>query len=227
MAVAIIARECVEKFGDLKPAEAVIGTGPWVLEGYRPRRLHVRPPSAYFGWPACQHRPHRGDGGRDNASRTASFLAGKYDLGWENPGIITAADWLQIKDTLQEQAPGLRSHRVPRNVGNHLSMPWIRSRSVDLRVRHDVHALDRKALIDALYEGVGIANPPGCRPRCESGHCPSPSSAKGAKNFGYDPKEAGACCRPPAIRTGSPATFAGPRTARRSSWTTRSSSSST
>ena len=28
----IVAKECVEKFGDLKKAEAVIGTGPWMLE---------------------------------------------------------------------------------------------------------------------------------------------------------------------------------------------------
>ena len=32
----IVAREAVEKFGDLKKAEAVIGTGPWMLERYDP-----------------------------------------------------------------------------------------------------------------------------------------------------------------------------------------------
>src|SRR5262245_62700108 len=36
MAGAIIARECVEKFGDLKKPEAVVGTGPWMLDAYRP-----------------------------------------------------------------------------------------------------------------------------------------------------------------------------------------------
>ena len=36
MTGAIIARECVEKFGDLKKPEAVIGTGPWMLEAYNP-----------------------------------------------------------------------------------------------------------------------------------------------------------------------------------------------
>jgi len=36
MAGAIIARECVEKFGDLKKPEAVVGTGPWMLDTYRP-----------------------------------------------------------------------------------------------------------------------------------------------------------------------------------------------
>ena len=36
MAGGIVARECVEKFGDLKKPEAVIGTGPWMLESYKP-----------------------------------------------------------------------------------------------------------------------------------------------------------------------------------------------
>ncbi|PYM75783.1 MAG: hypothetical protein DME03_10340, partial [Candidatus Rokuibacteriota bacterium] len=45
----LIAREAVEKFGDLKRAEAVIGTGPWMLERYEPnvKLTFVRNPS-YF-----------------------------------------------------------------------------------------------------------------------------------------------------------------------------------
>src|SRR5262249_18611410 len=36
MTGAIVAREAVEKFGDLKKWEATVGTGPWMLDGYRP-----------------------------------------------------------------------------------------------------------------------------------------------------------------------------------------------
>src|SRR5262249_34111121 len=45
----IVAREAVEKFGDLKRPEAVIGTGPWMLERYEPnvRAVFVRHPN-YF-----------------------------------------------------------------------------------------------------------------------------------------------------------------------------------
>src|SRR5438105_9767805 len=32
----IIAKECVEKFGDLKKVESVVGTGPWMLERWEP-----------------------------------------------------------------------------------------------------------------------------------------------------------------------------------------------
>ena len=35
-AVPIVAKECVEKFGDLKKSEATVGTGPWMLDSYRP-----------------------------------------------------------------------------------------------------------------------------------------------------------------------------------------------
>ena len=50
----------------------------------------------------------------DNASRMASFLAGKYDLGWEFPGIINRTDWVQIKDTALKQAAEPQDGRVPR-----------------------------------------------------------------------------------------------------------------
>src|SRR5262245_62796322 len=36
MAVCIVAKECVEKFGDLRSPQATVGTGPWMLESYRP-----------------------------------------------------------------------------------------------------------------------------------------------------------------------------------------------
>ena len=39
----IIAKECVEKFGDLKKMESVVGTGPWMLETWEPNvRLGLR-----------------------------------------------------------------------------------------------------------------------------------------------------------------------------------------
>jgi len=102
MAVAIVPREAVEKFGDLKVVEAVIGTGPWMLENYRPNVgfTYVRHPGYYAqGHPYIDRIDVAID--EDNASRTASFLAGKYDLGWENPGVITRTDWVQIKAALK------------------------------------------------------------------------------------------------------------------------------
>src|SRR2546426_1023062 len=45
----IIAKECVEKFGDLRKVESVVGTGPWMLERWEPnvKLVYVRNPN-YF-----------------------------------------------------------------------------------------------------------------------------------------------------------------------------------
>ena len=100
MALAIIPKETVEKFGDLKKPEAMIGTGPWMLDSYRPNvgLTFVRNP-AYFlaGLPYIEKVEVTVD--EDNASRMAAFIAGKYDLGWEASGTINRVDWVQIKDT--------------------------------------------------------------------------------------------------------------------------------
>src|SRR5206468_3143493 len=45
----IIAKECVEKYGDLKKVESVVGTGPWMLERWEPnvKLVYTRNPN-YF-----------------------------------------------------------------------------------------------------------------------------------------------------------------------------------
>ena len=60
MALAIVAGKCVEKFGDLKKPEAVVGTGPWMLDSYRPNAgpdlrpqpelLHAGPARTSTAW---------------------------------------------------------------------------------------------------------------------------------------------------------------------------------
>jgi peptide/nickel transport system substrate-binding protein len=123
MSVAIVPREAVEKFGDLKKAESAIGTGPWMLDSHRPNvgLTFVRHPQ-YF-------QPDLPYIGRiemvvdeDNASRLSAFLAGKYDLGWDLIGAIPRTDWVQIKDTLKQRRPGLRVAEFVSNVETHISM---------------------------------------------------------------------------------------------------------
>jgi len=192
MAVAIVAKEVVDKYGDLKPWESVIGTGPWMLDSYRPNigYTYVRNP-AYFvaGQPYIDRIEVTID--EDNASRTASFLAGKYDLGWELPGGINRSDWVQLRDTLKIKRPNLRVVEFPGNVGNHISMRVDQKPFNDVRVRQAMSmALDRKTLIDTLYEGTGVANPPGVPLALKDWSLPVDRLGEGAKNFAYDPKEA-------------------------------------
>ena len=123
MSGAIIAKECVEKFGDLKKVEAVIGTGPYTLDSYRPNvgLTLVRNPHYFVPTlPYIDRVEMVVD--EDNASRIASFLSGKYDLGWEFPGMINRSDWVQLADTLKKRRPSLKTAEFPSNVVNDLAM---------------------------------------------------------------------------------------------------------
>ena len=156
----IVARECVEKFGDLRTPESVVGTGPWMLDSYR-RNVGltlVRHPQYFVaGLPHIDRVEIAVE--EDNAARIAAFLAGKYDLGWEFAGTIPRSDWLQIKDTATARRPGLRTAEFVSNVETHLSMRTDRPPYSDVRVRQALSlAIDRQEIIDSVFEGAGTLN---------------------------------------------------------------------
>ncbi len=190
-AVAIVARECVEKFGDLKKPEAVVGTGPWMLDGYRPNvGLTLVRNTGFFvpDLPYVDRVELVVD--EDNASRMAAFLAGKYDLGWEFPGTINRTDWVQIKDRLQQRRPGLRTLEYPASVMAHISMRADRPPFNEARVRQAMSlAMDRQGLIDAVFEGVGVFNPP-VPAALREWSLPIDQLGEGARYYRHDPAEA-------------------------------------
>src|SRR6266540_1878424 len=161
-AVAIIAKECVEKFGDLKKPESAVGSGPWMLDSYRPNvgYTFVRNPNYFVtGQPYIERIEVAVD--EDNASRMAAFIAGKYDLGWEYQGVINRVDWVQIKDTLKQKRPRLQTAEYPNAVMTHISMRTDKAPFSDVRVRRAMSlAIHRQGIIDAVFEGVGALNPP-------------------------------------------------------------------
>ena len=161
MAVCIVARECVEKFGDLRSPEATVGSGPWMLDSYRPNvgMTLVRNPSYFVaGLPYIDRVEIFVD--EDNASRMAAFLGGKYDIGWENPGAINRTDWVQIKDTLKRRRPNLQTAEFPANVVWSIFMRTDKAPFSDVRVRQAMSmAIDRTAIVNATLEGVGVMNP--------------------------------------------------------------------
>ena len=117
-AVAIIARECVDKFGDLKKPEATVGTGPWMLDSYRPNVgfTMVRIPSYFLaGLPYIDRVEVVVD--EDNASRMAAFLSGQVRPrlgvhGHHQPGRTGCS----IKDVAQAEAaaaPDASTSRLP------------------------------------------------------------------------------------------------------------------
>jgi peptide/nickel transport system substrate-binding protein len=190
-AVAIVAKEVVEKHGDLKKPEAVIGTGPWMLDSYRPNvgLIYVRNPNYFVqGLPYIDRIEATVD--EDNASRMAAFLSGKYDLGWEFPGTINRVDWVQIKDTLKQKRPKLQTLEFPSPVMSHISMRTDQKSFSDARVRQAMSmAIDRQAIIEAVLEGVGSMNP-AVPAALKEWSIPFDKLGEGAKYYKYDPAEA-------------------------------------
>jgi peptide/nickel transport system substrate-binding protein len=156
MAVVIMAREVVEKFGDLKKPESVIGTGPWMLDTYRPNvgMTFVRNPGYFIaGLPHIDKLEVFVD--EDTASRMAAFITGKYDLGTEFPGTINRVDL----DVVKKSRPNMATKEFPSNVMSHIYMRTDKPPFNDVRVRRAMSlAVDRKAIIDATYEGAGQFN---------------------------------------------------------------------
>jgi peptide/nickel transport system substrate-binding protein len=190
-AVAIVAKEVLDKHGDFKKPETVIGTGPWMLDSYRPNvgLTYVRNPSYFLpGLPYIDRIEATVD--EDNASRMAAFLSGKYDLGWEFPGTINRVDWVQIKGTLAQRRPNLKTVEFPSPVMNHISMRTDQKPFSDVRIRRAMSmAIDRKAIIDSAYEGVGSMNPP-VPAALKEWSIPFDKLGEGAKYYKHDPAEA-------------------------------------
>jgi len=188
-AVAIIARECVDTFGDLKKPEATVGTGPWMLDSYRPNvgLTLVRNPHYFVpGLPYIDRIEIVVD--EDNASRMAAFLGGKYDLGWEFPGTINRVDWVQIKDRLRGRK--LQTREFPSNVMSHIYMRTDKAPFTDVRVRRALSlAIDRKGIIDAVAEGVGVLNP-AVPAALREWSIPPDQLGDGAQWFRHDPAQA-------------------------------------
>jgi len=145
----IIAREAVEKFGDLKNPEAAVGTGPFMLERYEPnvKATFRRNPTYYQpGLPLV-------DGVdwlvmEDDAVGLAAYRTGQIDCGpwhwWavrqvDVPGLRKSHPQLGYQDFLSPVTTGIymRTDKAPFN---------------DVRVRRALsHAVDRQAIIDAVF----------------------------------------------------------------------------
>src|SRR5499426_4602364 len=192
MTGAIVAREAVEKFGDLKKWEATVGTGPWMLESYRPNigMTLVRNPHYFVsGLPHVDRVELVVD--EDQSSRVAAFLAKKYDLGTEFMGTINRPDWNQLKDQLAKHSAGLRTAELPSNVRMGVTMRSDRPPFNDVRVRRALSlALNRRALVEAVADGAAVFNPPGLPIALKDWSLPIEQLGEGAQYYKYDPAEA-------------------------------------
>src|SRR5215470_17273000 len=142
----IIAKECVEKFGDLKKVEAVVGTGPWMLERWEPnvKITYVRHPNYFMpGLPYADGVDMLID--KDPSSRLAAFLAGKIDFGPEYQQVVRRIDL----DVVKQRKPGLQTAEYTWFVGGAVGLKIDKPPFNDVRVRH---ALARAQNLQELYD---------------------------------------------------------------------------
>jgi peptide/nickel transport system substrate-binding protein len=182
----IVAREAVEKYGDLKRPEAAIGTGPFMLERYEPnvKAVFRRNPD-YFrsGLPWV-------DGVdwlvmEDDSVGLAAYRTRQLDCGPFHWWAVRQQDLEPFK----KSHPHLTYRDFLSTVTHGIYMRTDRPPFNDVRVRRAIsHAIDRQAIIDAVFL-KGEPTPaiarglPEWSPRIDQ-------LGPGATYYRYDPKEA-------------------------------------
>ena len=103
----ILAKESIEKHGDMKKPEAVVGTGPWMLDRYEPgtRLVYSRHPTYFLpGQPYADGVDVTIE--TDPATAFANFIVGGgYDVGPEYGFIVRRIDL----DLAKQKIPGLQT----------------------------------------------------------------------------------------------------------------------
>ena len=182
----IVAREVVEKYGDLKKPETAIGTGPFVLERYEPnvKTVFKRNPD-YFQTDLPAVDGVEWTVMEDEAAGLAAYRAGQLDCGpWH---------WWAVRqhdlDAVRKSQPNLAFQDFVSNVTTGIYMRTDKPPFSDVRVRRAIsHAIDRRAIIDAVFVkgeptpaiGRGL---PDWSPRIEQ-------LGAGTQYYRHDPKEA-------------------------------------
>jgi peptide/nickel transport system substrate-binding protein len=187
MALAIVARECVEKLGDLRRAEAVVGTGPWILDKHeiKSRIVFVRNPDYFVhGLPYIDRiEAYEME---DKSSRLAALLSGQLDVGPEFVNTVLLNTLKEVK----ERRPNLKMVEFTSNVMSHIAMRTDRPPFSDVRVRRAISmAIDRQAILKATNEGLGELNPP-VPAALKEWSIPWNELGEGARYYQYNPAEA-------------------------------------
>ncbi len=142
----IIAKECVEKFGDLKKVESVVGTGPWMLERWEPnvKLVYVRNPNYFVpGLPYTDGVEVTID--KDPSSRLAAFLAGKLDFGPEYQQVVRRLDLATVK----QRKPNIQTAEYTWFTSGAVGIKIDKPPFNDIRVRR---ALSRAISLPEIFE---------------------------------------------------------------------------
>ncbi len=189
MTSAMIAREAVEKFGDLKKPEAAIGTGPWILEKYEPnvQVTFVRNPDYFHkGMPYADKVEWIVIA--DNATCQSAYRAGKFDFGWQFICTVQVDELEQLKKRHPDW------HYKP-FLWDVVSRTMFRTDRKDLPfhkvdVRRAISlGIDRQGTIDALNEGQGAMST-AIPPALIDWAIPIDQLGPGAEWYEYNPTKA-------------------------------------
>jgi peptide/nickel transport system substrate-binding protein len=155
----IIAKECVDQYGDLKRPETLVGTGPWMFRSYEPnvRMSFDRNPNYFVpGLPYA-------DGAdavisTDPAAAFAQFLSGEFDFGPEYGMVIRRSDL----DIALRRVKGLGMKDYIVVFGGFTAMKTDQEPFKDVRVRRALSMAQngREVLeTNAWSQGKGAPNP--------------------------------------------------------------------
>ena len=147
----IVAKECVEKFGDLKKVESVVGTGPWMLERWEPnvKLVYVRNPNYFVsGLPYADGVDMLID--KDPSSRLATWLSGKTDFG---PEYQHAVRWLDAP-LARQRKPGLQTAEYTWLTSGSTGFKLANPPFGDLRVRR---AMARASNVAEVFEALAFS----------------------------------------------------------------------
>jgi peptide/nickel transport system substrate-binding protein len=159
----IIARECVEKYGDLKKWESVVGTGPWMLERYEPgaRISFVRNPNCFYPKLPYADAVELTINPDSNAA-LAAFLAGKLDFGPERGMTLRRGDVAAAKKKLGHWWLPLQTREFLVPSGRIAAMKLDQDPLKDVRVRRAIAMADNWREIlerNPLAQGKGAPSP--------------------------------------------------------------------
>jgi len=149
----IVPREAVEQYGDLKRPEAVIGTGPWMLDRYEPnvRLVWTRNPDYFVPGLPYADGVEAAMGG-DPASALARWLGGQFDFA---PGLGMVVRRLDL-EAVKKRKPQLQTSEFIWMVGGFAAMKLDQEPFRDVRVRRALYqATNFKDLLDASPLGLG------------------------------------------------------------------------
>ena len=179
----IVAKEVIDTYGTTKKPQAVIGTGPWMLESYQSgvKAVFVKNPT-YFrqGLPYLDavHLIMIADG----ATAAAAYASGQLDFGWSLGSAIGGREYRRLK----EKHPDWYYKGFRPNYQSYLAMRSDQPPFNDQRVRQAVSMAINRERVESKWRQANTSVPPGLR----DWHTPLDQLGEGATYHAYNPDAA-------------------------------------